>query len=223
MSTVQGKKSTPLDQINTRSYQQEMLEASLRENIVVAQDTGSGKTHIAVLRMKIECDRQPNKVKTRFFEWIVLIYYQVSWFVAPTVALCEQQHDVISKTIASVGLVHGGLEPKQWTDPNLWRTVLANNRVIVSTPQVLLDALSHGYVNLGKDIGLLVFDEAHHANDNHPMNCIMKDHYFSLPVRLPAPTSNHGPVREERPMVLGLTASPMFGGNAAVAFRWSMF
>ena len=55
--------SMPLaDAIITRSYQQEMLDASLVENIIIAQDTGSGKTHVAVLRMKIECDREPNKV-----------------------------------------------------------------------------------------------------------------------------------------------------------------
>ncbi|KIK27403.1 hypothetical protein PISMIDRAFT_93262 [Pisolithus microcarpus 441] len=205
MEDVQETASTsPVDNVVTRSYQQEMLEASLVENIIVAQDTGSGKTHIAVLRMKIECERQPHKV---------------SWFLAPTVTLCEQQHDVISQAIGSVGLVHGGLEPKQWTDPELWNTVIKNNRVVVSTPQVLLDALSHGYVSLGNQIGLLVFDEAHHAAENHPMNCIMRDHYFSLPVRQPAMTSNHGPVREERPMVLGLTASPMFGGDVAEAFQ----
>lgn len=205
MEDVQETMSTsPVDEVVTRSYQQEMLEASLVENIIVAQDTGSGKTHIAVLRMKIECERQPHKV---------------SWFLAPTVTLCEQQHDVISQAIGSVGLVHGGLEPKQWTDPELWNTVIKNNRVVVSTPQVLLDALSHGYVSLGNQIGLLVFDEAHHAAENHPMNCIMRDHYFSLPVRQPAMTSNHGPVREERPMVLGLTASPMFGGDVAEAFQ----
>ncbi|KIJ13098.1 hypothetical protein PAXINDRAFT_136464 [Paxillus involutus ATCC 200175] len=188
----------------TRSYQQEMLDASLVENIIVAQDTGSGKTHIAVLRMKIECDREPHKV---------------SWFIAPTVALCEQQQDVIKKAIGSVGLIHGGLEPKQWTDPNLWKDVLRKNRVVVSTPQVLLDALSHGYISLGREIGLLIFDEAHHANDDHPMNCIMRNFYFSLPVRQSTRTTSHGPVREERPMILGLTASPIFGGNAAVAFR----
>ncbi|KAI6044733.1 hypothetical protein EDC04DRAFT_2639245 [Pisolithus marmoratus] len=205
MEDVQETTSTPpIDNIVTRSYQQEMLDASLNENIIVAQDTGSGKTHIAVLRMKFESERQPHKV---------------SWFLAPTVTLCEQQHDVISKAIGSVGLVHGGLEPKQWTDPELWNRVIKNNRVIVSTPQVLLDALSHGYVSLGNQIGLLVFDEAHHAVDNHPMNCIMRDHYFSLPVRQPAMTSSHGPVREERPMVLGLTASPMFGGDVVEAFR----
>jgi endoribonuclease Dicer len=47
----------------TRGYQQEMLEESLRRNIIIALDTGSGKTHIAVLRMKIEAERQPTKVR----------------------------------------------------------------------------------------------------------------------------------------------------------------
>jgi ERCC4-related helicase len=136
------------------------------------------------------------------------------------VALCEQQHGVIMGSMqVPVGLIHGALEPKQWTDSSLWKRVLENNRVIVSTPQVLLDALSHGYVHMGEDIGLLVFDEAHHADRNHPMSCIMRDFYFSLPPRTPAASGYGGPTRKERPMVLGLTASPMFGGNATVAFR----
>ena len=46
----------------TRTYQQEMLEASLQRNIVVAMDTGSGKTHIAILRIKYELEREPKKV-----------------------------------------------------------------------------------------------------------------------------------------------------------------
>ncbi len=46
----------------TRGYQQEMLDESLRRNIIIAMDTGSGKTHIAVLRLKIEVERQPRKV-----------------------------------------------------------------------------------------------------------------------------------------------------------------
>jgi endoribonuclease Dicer len=145
----------------------------------------------------------------------------VSWFLAPTVALCEQQHGVIKDSMqVPVGLIHGALEPKQWTDSSLWKRVLENNRVIVSTPQVLLDALSHGYVHMGEDIGLLVFDEAHHADRNHPMSCIMRDFYFSLPPRTPAASEYNPPTRKERPMVLGLTASPMFGGSAPVAFRY---
>jgi endoribonuclease Dicer len=47
----------------TRGYQQEMLEESLHNNIIIALDTGSGKTHIAVLRLKHEMEREPNKVR----------------------------------------------------------------------------------------------------------------------------------------------------------------
>ncbi|KAG1882754.1 hypothetical protein F4604DRAFT_1986646 [Suillus subluteus] len=184
-----------------------MLDASLKENIIIAQDTGSGKTLIAILRMRYEIERGSQKV---------------SWFLAPTVALCNQQHSVIKDNMqVPVGLIHGALEPKQWTDITLWKRVLENNRVIVSTPQVLLDALSHGYVHMGLDIGLLVFDEAHHADRNHPMSCIMRDFYFSLPPRLPAARGSSVSTKlDERPMILGLTASPMFGGNATVAFRY---
>jgi len=49
-----------------RDYQQEMLDASIRENIIIAQDTGSGKTLIAILRMRYEIERNSQKVCTPF-------------------------------------------------------------------------------------------------------------------------------------------------------------
>ena len=49
--------------VHTRAYQHELLEESLHRNIVIALDTGSGKTHIAVLRMKHETEREPRKVR----------------------------------------------------------------------------------------------------------------------------------------------------------------
>lgn len=85
---------------------------------------------------------------------------------------------------------------------------------MISTPQVFLDALRHGYISLGRDISLLVFDEAHHAVDNHPYNRIMVEFYFNLPRR-----SQHFNSLEVRPMILGLTASPIYGGNVLKAFR----
>lgn len=54
--------ATPPDMPLTRGYQQEMLDDSLRRNIIIALDTGSGKTHIAVLRLRYEMDREPRKV-----------------------------------------------------------------------------------------------------------------------------------------------------------------
>jgi hypothetical protein len=46
-----------------RGYQREMLEGGLTKNLIIALDTGSGKTHITVLRMKIEAERESKKVK----------------------------------------------------------------------------------------------------------------------------------------------------------------
>jgi endoribonuclease Dicer len=133
------------------------------------------------------------------------------------VTLCEQQRDVINMALpVSVGLISGALEPDQWKDATLWQTVLSTHRIMVTTPQVLLDALRHGFILLGRDINLLIFDEAHHAVDNHPYNRIMKEFYFDLLPR-PAFDVDHDYVR---PMILGLTASPIFGGNVVKAFQW---
>ncbi|KZT09260.1 P-loop containing nucleoside triphosphate hydrolase protein [Laetiporus sulphureus 93-53] len=187
--------------MRTRGYQQELLEESLRENIIIALDTGSGKTHIAVLRMKLETERQASRV---------------SWFLAPTVALVEQQYTVIDEAIpVAVGMISGASEPNQWKDAVLWQTLLATHRIIVSTPQVLLDALLHGYIDLGRDIALMVFDEAHHATAKHPYNMIMQQFYLALPRRFSSVTS----ADRVRPAILGLTASPIYGGNVELSFE----
>ncbi|KAJ7494794.1 hypothetical protein B0H11DRAFT_2156090 [Mycena galericulata] len=189
--------------VTTRGYQQEMLDESLQKNIIIALDTGSGKTHIAVLRMKIEAERELKKV---------------SWFLAPTVALCEQQRQVIQTALpVSVGLISGALEPEQWKNKALWRSVLETHRIMVTTPQVLLDALRHGYISISADIGLIIFDEAHHAVGNHPYNMIMAEFYFTCSSR--AQDGFQGSTQHVRPMILGLTASPIFGGNVVSAFR----
>ncbi|KAI0314067.1 hypothetical protein OF83DRAFT_1165350 [Amylostereum chailletii] len=190
----------------TRGYQQEMLEESMRRNIVIALDTGAGKTHIAVLRMKIESERESKKV---------------CWFLVPTVALAHQQHNVIRSHLpVSVGLISGALEPDQWKDKGLWLRVLETYKIVVTTHAILLNALRHGYIDLGRDISLLVFDEAHHAADKHPYNMIMQEFYFGLPVR-PDPTAGERvDVNDKvRPIILGLTASPIFGGDVEKAFR----
>lgn len=64
--------------------------------------------------------------------------------MAPTVALVEQQRHVIERAVpVPVGLISGASEPDQWKDASLWQRVLGSHRIMVTTPQVLLDALHH--------------------------------------------------------------------------------
>jgi hypothetical protein len=46
----------------------------------------------------------------------------------------------------------------KWTSQSTWDEVLLNQRVVISTENVLLDALSHAFVKMSK-IALLIFDE----------------------------------------------------------------
>ncbi|KFY55313.1 hypothetical protein V497_07052 [Pseudogymnoascus sp. VKM F-4516 (FW-969)] len=171
----------------SRQYQREMYEASMERNIIVVMDTGSGKTHIAVMRIEAELERCPPHKRV--------------WFLAPTVALCEQQCSTIRRNIpyAQTRLIVGSDDVDRWSNQRIWDTVLENVRVVVSTHDVLSDALSHGFVRI-EGLALLVFDEAHHCAGGHSANKIMKNYYHPL-----LALSGLNAV----PHILGLTASPV--------------
>lgn len=48
---------------DSRAYQKELLAESIKRNVIIALDTGSGKTHIAILRLRHETEQNPNKVR----------------------------------------------------------------------------------------------------------------------------------------------------------------
>ena len=82
------------------------------------------------------------------------------WFLAPTVALGTQQYDVLRSQIPSVHckFLSGGDNVEAWSSSQTWDTVLRNIRIVVSTYQILLEALRHAFVKL-ESLALLVFDE----------------------------------------------------------------
>ncbi|KAK2802013.1 Dicer-like protein 2 [Onygenales sp. PD_10] len=170
-----------------RAYQLEMLDTSLKGNTIVAMDTGSGKTQIAILRIRAELERCPER--------------KLVWFMAPTVVLATQQHAAISKQLSAyqTRLLLGSDNVNYWSTQKVWDDMLLNIRVVISTPQVLLDAMTHGFVTMPQ-IALLVFDEAHHCAASAPANTIMQDFYHS---RLHSLGTTDG-----LPHILGLTASP---------------
>ncbi|KAK2993669.1 hypothetical protein RJ640_009484 [Escallonia rubra] len=171
------------------SYQMELCRKALKENIIVYLETGSGKTHIAVCLIyeMSHLIKKPEK--------------NLCVFLAPTVALVEQQARVIQDSIDfKVGTYCGN--SKRLKDHRDWEKELEEHEVLVMTPQILLHNLSHCFIRI-ELIALLIFDECHYAQleSNHPYAEIMKVFYK--------------PDVNKLPRVFGMTASPKFGkGNA---------
>ncbi|KAH7351083.1 dicer-like protein-like protein 2 [Rhexocercosporidium sp. MPI-PUGE-AT-0058] len=175
--------------IKPRPYQKEMLQESLKRNIIVAMDTGSGKTHIAVMRIQHELEHIPS--------------HQIIWFLATTVALCEQQYNYITSQVVQVQskFLSGADNVDRWTEQKHWDAILKNIRIVVSTYQILLDALNNGFVPI-QSLALIVFDEVHNCVSKHPGAKIMSNFYH--------PRKASG---QTVPHILGLTASPVMRSN----------
>jgi hypothetical protein len=115
-----------------------------------------------------------------------------------------------------VQLLSGKDNVDHWTEQATWDAVLLNVRIVLSTHQVLLDALTHAFVKMNR-LALLIFDEglyvptlrwsvssadvglAHHCTQSHPANRIMSGFYMP---RL-------GKDVDQLPRILGLSASPV--------------
>ncbi|KAH9206065.1 RNase3 domain-containing protein [Leptodontidium sp. 2 PMI_412] len=152
-------------------------------------DTGSGKTHVAVLRIKhqIQISSSPKLI----------------WLLATTIALCSQQFDVLRSQISSVQIKSftSADSVDRWSEKAIWDDMLANTSIVVSTFAVLHEALCHGFVSIGS-LALIVFDEAHNCIGRSPGSKIMTDFYW------PEKHSRH-----YVPHILGLTASPVIGSK----------
>lgn len=102
---------------------------------------------------------------------------QLVWFLAPTVALATQQFDVIKSQITSVQgrLLCGKTCVRTWSEQHIWDAMLQNIRFVVSTYQVLSDALKHAFVSI-ESLALIVFDE---GRFKHPFVKSQLTPYFS--------------------------------------------
>lgn len=117
--------------------------------------------------MEKELERMPSEKVRRvgYFGHEALIglrtnLSQLIWFLAPTVALCEQQFKAITRQIPSVQvkLLSGDDNVDSWSSEAIWSEFLFNVKIVVSTYQILYDALSHAFVTLSS-LALIVFDE----------------------------------------------------------------
>nr|AIE15766.1 Dicer-like protein 4a [Salvia miltiorrhiza] len=173
-----------------RKYQLDLCKKALEENVVIYLETGCGKTHIAVLLIYEmgHLIKKPQK--------------NICIFLAPTVALVQQQAKVIANSIDfKVGIYCGSSAHVK--SLHYWKKEVEENEILVMTPQILLHNLSHCFIKI-ELIALLIFDECHYAqlDSNHPYAEIMKIFYKTDVVKLPR--------------ICGMTASPKSGKGGSI-------
>ncbi|BGP08421.1 Dicer-like protein 1 [Rhodotorula toruloides] len=178
-----------VDKLVPTSYQTALLERAKKGNLITVLGTGSGKTLVAVLLIEwqhktVEEERikagQPKRMQ---------------FFLTNSVPLVHQQANTLAcNTSLRVGKLFGALGVNLCS-PSEWAYNFENFDCLVVTAQLVLDSLAHGFLRM-EQIALLVFDEAHHAKSNHPFASILRDFYHRAPVN-------------QRPRILGLTASPL--------------
>lgn len=131
------------DAVEEREYQINIAEVAKDRSTLVVLPTGLGKTIIALMVMAEQLERYPK-------EKIL--------FLAPTKPLVSQHSKDIAELIkdSDPEVFTGEVRPKKREE--LWR----ENRIIVSTPQVIKNDLMAKRIDL-EETSMIVFDEAHRA------------------------------------------------------------
>ena len=188
-----------------RDYQIKVFENLKGQNSILFMETGKGKTFISIMLINHIMSKNINKlsssrVSPKDKELLVPNGKKVVFLVCE-VALVSQQSRVIDINCNyKVKEFSGGKKmSKLSSDPFIFRKEWDSNDIFVSTPTIIHRLLYTGYIKLS-DIDLLVFDECHHTDSNHPYNLIMTEFYFY---------NKEFKENYKLPQILGLTASPL--------------
>ena len=157
--------------VEERAYQVNIAKACLSRSTLVVLPTGMGKTVIAAMVIAEILRRKGGKVL----------------FLAPTKPLVEQHAASLKEVliVERIAVFTGEVASPEDREL-LWR----ENKIIVSTPQVIKNDLKAGRYDL-EDVSLIVFDEAHRAVGDYAYADVAAV-YKDVATRL----------------VLGMTASP---------------
>ena len=172
-----------------REYQLELYERAKKQNTIAVLDTGSGKTLIAVLLLRHVLDQE---IEDRAAGKDP----KIAFFIVNATTLVFQQFSVLESNLDhKIERFCGAMGVSLWTK-GVWEKHFKANMVIVCTAEVLYQCLFHSFIKM-EQINLLIFDEAHHAKQNHPYAKIVREFYMEVEDTA------------KRPKIFGMTASPV--------------
>ncbi len=162
------------DAVLYRQYQHSVFEQCKDKNSLVVLPTGLGKTVVGVLSIANRLKKYPRSK--------IIILAPTRPLISQHRASCEKFLSIDKEKIVA-------LTGK--TSPEKRFLSYQEARIIVSTPQVIINDLRSGRYDL-KNVSLVIFDESHRTKGNYP--------YFNISKQYIKECSD--------PLVLGLTASP---------------
>ncbi|XP_052501016.1 antiviral innate immune response receptor RIG-I [Budorcas taxicolor] len=186
--------------LKPRNFQLELaLPAQKGKNTIICAPTGCGKTFVALLICEHHLKKFPQGRKGKVV------------FFAVQLPLYEQQKSAFSEYFERLGYKVSGISG-EIADSVSVEQIVENNDIIILTPQILVNSLKDGTIPSLSIFTLMIFDECHNTNKNHPYNMIMFNY---LDQKL-------GGSSDSLPQVVGLTASVGVGDakNAAEATEY---
>ena len=163
-----------LKNITPRLYQETVMSTCVDKNCLVVLPTGMGKTVIALMLASQRLKTFPNSK--------IL-------FLAPTKPLVEQHLETFRKHFdiseEELSVFTGLIKPAKRAE--MWNT----SKIIFSTPQGLENDIITNRINI-RNVGLIIFDEAHRATGEYAYTFIAKQYHK----------------KARYPKILALTASP---------------
>lgn len=133
--------------VEARDYQVRLAQKATEAPLLLVLPTGLGKTVVAILAMAHHLEKAPSKK--------VLV-------LAPTKPLVEQHARAFAQKLEGVTVEALSGEASPAERDAAW----ARARVVVATPQALENDLVRGTRDL-RDVGFLVYDEAHRATGGY--------------------------------------------------------
>ena len=173
-------------------YQLELYSKAMKTNAVCFLPTGTGKTLVASLVIGHMLKLNPSRQVVFLVDRVLLVLQQSDYLrkELKNVRVADERDAFKGTRAIRIGAVCGEMRKLEGN------ARIYEQDVLIITADCYRNHLNNGTLRFD-DVSLIVLDEAHHCNKDHPYNVIIRDFYLREDALL-----------GHRPKILGLTASP---------------